>query len=174
MGQDKKLKPFGEIPESFKGLKDKGIYYTDKTSFISYLIRQDRNICVVTRPRRFGKNLMLRTLETFFEYRLDDDGKPVDNRRYFEGLKVMDAGEDVLKHIGQYPVISLSFKDVSGDTIESVLEMLKNSLYDACQAHLKTLLDNPALIKDEQEQFRRYLGKKSSEGELKSFLGDMC
>ncbi|MBQ9393908.1 MAG: AAA family ATPase, partial [Proteobacteria bacterium] len=46
--------------------------------------------------------------------------------------------------------------------------------YDACQAHLKTLLDNPALIKDEQEQFRRYLGKKSSEGELKSFLGDMC
>ncbi|MBQ4360597.1 MAG: AAA family ATPase, partial [Proteobacteria bacterium] len=105
---------------------------------------------------------------------MDDDGKPVDNRRYFEGLKVMDAGEDVLKHLGQYPVISLSFKDVSGDTIESVLEMLKKSLYDACQAHLKTLLDNPSLITDEQEQFRRYLGKKSTEGELKSFLGDMC
>ena len=174
MGQDKKLKPFGEIPESFKGLKDDGVYYVDKTGFIPFLISQKRRICVVTRPRRFGKTLMLRTLQTFFEYRLDDDGKPVDNRRYFEGLKVMDAGEDVLKHLGQYPVISLSFKDVSGDTIESVLEMLKKSLYDACQAHLKTLLDNPSLITDEQEQFRRYLGKKSTEGELKSFLGDMC
>ena len=72
MGLDKRLKPFGEIPESFMGLKDKGIYYTDKTSFISYLIKQDRNICVVPRPRRFGKPLMLRTLETFFEHRLDD------------------------------------------------------------------------------------------------------
>ncbi|MBQ9394556.1 MAG: AAA family ATPase, partial [Proteobacteria bacterium] len=173
MEQDK-LKPFRSQSESFYAFKDEGMYYVDKTGFIPYLVSKGDKICVVTRPRRFGKTLMLRTLETFFEYRLDDDGKPVDNRRYFEGLKVMDAGEEVLKHIGQYPVISLSFKDVSGDTIESVLEMLKKSLYDACQAHLKTLLDNPALIKDEQEQFRRYLGKKSSEGELKSFLGDMC
>ena len=174
MNQDRKLKPFGEISESFQALRDKGIYYTDKTGFISYLIEQDRDICVFTRPRRFGKTLMLRTLQTFFEYRLDDDGKPVDNRRYFEGLKVMDAGEEVLKHLGQYPVISLSFKDVSGDTIESVLEMLKKALYDACQAHLKTLLDHPALITEEQEQFRRYLGKRSSEEEVRSFLGDMC
>ena len=174
MNQDRKLKPFGEISESFQALRDKGIYYTDKTGFISYLIEQDRDICVFTRPRRFGKTLMLRTLQTFFEYRLDDDGKPVDNRRYFEGLKVMDTGEEVLKHLGQYPVISLSFKDVSGDTIESVLEMLKKALYDACQAHLKTLLDHPALITEEQEQFRRYLGKRSSEEEVRSFLGDMC
>ena len=174
MNQNRKLKPFGEISESFQALRDRGIYYTDKTGFISYLIEQDRDICVFTRPRRFGKTLMLRTLQTFFEYRLDDDGKPVDNRRYFEGLKVMEAGEEVLKHLGQYPVISLSFKDVSGDTIESVLEMLKKALYDACQAHLKTLLDHPALITEEQEQFRRYLGKKSSEEEVRSFLGDMC
>ena len=76
MVDNKKLKPFGEISESFKALRDKGIYYTDKTSFISYLIKQERNICVVTRPRRFGKTLMLRTLQTFFEYALDKDGKP--------------------------------------------------------------------------------------------------
>ena len=174
MGLEKKLKPFGEIPESFQGLRDEKLYYVDKTGFIPYLIEQNRKICVFTRPRRFGKTLMLRTLQTFFEYQLDDDGKPVDNRRYFEGLKVMDAGEDVLKEMGLYPVISLSFKDVSGDTIEAVLEMLKISLYNACQAHFKTLLDHPALIAEEQAQFRRYLGKKASEEEVISFLGDMC
>ncbi|MBR4986541.1 MAG: AAA family ATPase [Proteobacteria bacterium] len=174
MGLEKKLKPFGEIPESFQGLRDEKLYYVDKTGFIPYLIEQNRKICVFTRPRRFGKTLMLRTLQTFFEYRLDDDGKPVDNRRYFEGLKVMDAGGDVLKEMGQYPVISLSFKDVSGDTIEAVLEMLKNSLYNACQAYFEILLDHPSLIPEEQAQFRRYLGKKASEEEVISFLGDMC
>ena len=53
MDDRKKLKPFGEIPESFKGLKDEGGYYVDKTGFIPYLISQKRKICVVTRPRRF-------------------------------------------------------------------------------------------------------------------------
>ena len=174
MEQERKLKPFGEIPESFKALKDRGIYYTDKTGFIPYLIEQDRNICVFTRPRRFGKTLMLRTLQTFFEYRQDDEGKPVDNRRYFEGLKVMDAGEEVLKEMGQYPVISVTLKEVSGKTYDSVVTMLNKAVYDACQDHLKTLLNNPALLPGEQEQFRRYMEKKASDGELKSFLGDMC
>ena len=174
MSQDKKLKPFGEIPESFKGLKDEGVYYVDKTGVISYLISQRRHICVVTRPRRFGKTLMLRMLQTFFEYRLDGDGKPVDNRRYFEGLKVMDAGDEALREMGQYPVVFLSLKDVSGDTYESELGMMRKAVYDACQPHLSLLLDNPALLEEERAQFRRYAGKKACDEELKSFLGDMC
>ena len=75
MAREKKLQPFGETPESFRGLKDDGVYYVDKTGFIPYLITQKRKICVVTRPRRFGKTLMLGMLQTFFEYRLDEDGK---------------------------------------------------------------------------------------------------
>ena len=174
MGEEKRLIPFGEISESFTGLRDEGIYYVDKTGFIPFIIEEKRKICVVTRPRRFGKTLMLRTLQTFFEYRLDKDGNPIDNRRYFDGLRVMDAGEDVLKHLGQYPVISLSLKDVSGDTYESVLEMMRKAIYDACQAHLTLLLNNPSLLDEELTLFRRYVGKKSSESELMSFLGDMC
>ena len=141
MGQNKKLKPFGEIPESFEGLGDNGIYYVDKTGFIPYLISQKRKICVFTRPRRFGKTLMLRTLQTFFEYRMDDDGKPIDNRQYFEGLKVMDAGKDVLKEMGQYPVISLSFKEVSGDSYEEVIEQLRGAVCEASNPHEKILKD---------------------------------
>ena len=83
MTTHQRLLPFAEIPESFKGLKDDGIYYVDKTGFIPYLISQRRRICVFTRPRRFGKTLMLRTLQTFFEYALDDEGNPIDNRHYF-------------------------------------------------------------------------------------------
>ena len=140
MPQDKKLIPFGEISESFKGLKDEGIYYVDKTGFIPYLISQKRQICVFTRPRRFGKTLMLRTLQTFFEYALDDDGNPVDNRHYFEGLKVMEAGEDVLKHLGQYPVISVSFSDVKGETKEEIIASMTEALIQAYEPHKKLIL----------------------------------
>ncbi|MBQ8037591.1 MAG: AAA family ATPase, partial [Proteobacteria bacterium] len=167
---DKKLKPFGEIPESFQGLIDKGIYYTDKTGFIPYLIEQNRNICVFTRPRRFGKTLMLRTLQTFFEYRLDDKGKPVDNRRYFEGLKVMDAGEDVLKHLGQYPVISLSFKDVSGDSYEEIVGQLRGTVCEACDPHEKILKESRILSEEQLKILQSYLDGNASDGNLRLFL----
>ena len=65
MHQDKKLIPFRAQTERFTVFKDEGCYYIDKTAFIQYLIERGDKICVVTRPRRFGKTLMLRMLQTF-------------------------------------------------------------------------------------------------------------
>ena len=170
MAEAKKLIPFGEISESFTGLKDKGIYYVDKTGFIPFLINQNREICVVTRPRRFGKTLMLKTLEAFFEYRLDEAGKPVDNRRYFEGLKVMDAGGDVLKHLGQYPVIFLSLKDVSGDTYEGIVEQLCDAVSAACIMHRDTLSISDKLSQAERALLQSYLDGNATEAAILKYL----
>ena len=166
-----KLIPFGEISESFTGLKDEGIYYVDKTGFIPFLLEQKRKICVVTRPRRFGKTLMLRTLQTFFEYRLDNDGKPVDNRRYFEGLKVMDAGENVTKHLGRYPVISLSLKDVSGNTYEGVLAQMQDAVRKACMPFRSWFKASEALSERERGILLDYQDGVASEAHLMQFLG---
>ena len=57
-------------------------------------------------------------------------------------------------------VVFLSLKDVSGDTYESELGMMRKAVYDACQPHLSLLLDNPALLEEERAQFRRYAGKR--------------
>ena len=168
-----KLIPFGEISESFTGLKDKGIYYVDKTGFIPFLLEQKRKICVVTRPRRFGKTLMLRTLQTFFEYRLDDAGQPVDNRRYFDGLKVMDAGEGVLKHLGQYPVISISLKGMRNNSLDEMVTKLRNALASACSPH-DYLLEHPALSAFEREQFLQIRSKRIAQGDLEEALGNVC
>ena len=169
MHQDKKLIPFRAQTESFTVFKDEGCYYIDKTAFIQYLIERGDKICVVTRPRRFGKTLMLRMLQTFFEYVLDDDGKPVDNRRYFEGLKVMDAGEDVLKHMGKYPVISISLKSMRNDTLDEMLTKLRNALASACSKH-DYLLDHPALNSFEREQFLQIRSTRVSQGDLEDAL----
>ena len=173
MDETKKLEPFGEIQESFKGLKDEGIYYVDKTALIPYLVLQKRKICVVTRPRRFGKTLMLRMLQTFFEYALDDEGKPVDNRRYFEGLKVMEAGDAVLKEMGQYPVISLSLKGMRNDTLDDMVIKLRSALASACSKH-EYLLVHPALKDFEHEQFRDILSERVEQANLEEALGNLC
>ena len=170
MHQDKQLIPFRAQTESFTVFKDEGCYYIDKTAFIQYLIERGDKICVVTRPRRFGKTLMLRTLQTFFEYALDDDGNPVDNRHYFEGLKVMDAGEDVLKHLGRYPVIFLSFKDVSGDTYEEVVSMLNDAVAAACIAHKKLLRSSGAIDHAQADMLQSYIDGNASEENLQKFL----
>ena len=165
-----RLIPFGEISESFTGLMDDGIYYVDKTGFISFLIEQKRKICVATRPRRFGKTLMLNTLEAFFEYRLDDAGNPVDNRRYFEGLKVMDAGENVLREMGQYPVISLSLKDVSGGGIEEVVDQLRGAVRRATYAHERVLKKNGVLSLFEADILQSYLDGSASDANLMQYF----
>ena len=173
MTTHQRLLPFAEIPESFKGLKDDGIYYVDKTGFIPYLISQRRRICVFTRPRRFGKTLMLRMLQTFFEYALDDEGNPIDNRHYFEGLEVMSAGDDVLKHMGQYPVISLSFKDVWGGTYEKVVEQMRGAVCNACIPLEAMIKKSGALCPNQLGKFQSYLDRTATEAELRQFLSVM-
>ena len=166
----RKLKPFRTQSESFTVLRDEGCYYVDKTGFIRYLIEKGDKICVVTRPRRFGKTLMLRTLETFFEYRLDDDGKPVDNRRYFEGLKVMEAGDNVLAEMGQYPVISVSFKDVWADAYDKVLGQMRGAVCTAIEPYTSMLKNSGVLSEGQLGTLQRYLDRIADETELTQFL----
>ena len=166
----RKLKPFRTQSESFTVLRDEGCYYVDKTDFIRYLIEKGDKICVVTRPRRFGKTLMLRTLETFFEYRLDDDGKPVDNRRYFEGLKVMEAGDNVLAEMGQYPVISVSFKDVWADAYDKVLGQMRGAVCTAIEPYTSMLKNSGVLSEGQLGTLQRYLDRIADETELTQFL----
>ena len=170
MNQVNKEIPFKSVSESFTALRDKRMYYVDKTGFIPYLIQRGDEICVFTRPRRFGKTLMLRTLQTFFEYKLDKDGKPVDNRHYFEGLKVMDAGDDVLKEMGQYPVISLSFKDVFDDTYEKVVSMLNDAVAEACVPHGNMLKASGKLSEAYTQNLQAYMDGKALEEDLPKFL----
>ena len=162
MEREKGLHPFRAQTESFTGLLDGKCYYVDKTGYIRYLIEKGDKICVITRPRRFGKTLMHMMLKTFFEYRLDKDGKPVDNSRYFEGLDVSKAGPEVMSHLGQYPVIYVTLKDVRGSSIEEFERALAGSLQATFEEH-DYLLDNPALREEQVNQIKDYIDGVASE-----------
>ena len=97
-------------------------YYVDKTLFIRELLDMKGEVNLFTRPRRFGKTLNMSMLRYFFEQ------SPAGNQEFFKNLKIMDTGEEYLRHMGQYPVISLSLKSMKQYSYELAFEMLKKAV----------------------------------------------
>ena len=91
----------------FESIITEGFLYVDKTERMYEMIG-DRKFVFLSRPRRFGKSLLLNTLRAYFE------GK----KELFKGLKIYDLEKDWV----QYPVIKLDMsavKDVETDKISS-------------------------------------------------------
>ena len=77
IGREKKL-PIGI--EDLEKIRTEGFYYVDKTDLTGDLLDIRGEVNLFTRPRRFGKTLMMDMLRAFFA--VGSDGA------LFEGLKV--------------------------------------------------------------------------------------
>ncbi len=106
--------PIG-IPD-FQTIRTEGFYYVDKTSFIEKLVTDGRYY-FLSRPRRFGKSLLLDTIKSLFE------GKEA----LFEGLDIHDHWD---WSADPHPVLRLSFggKYTEPDDIErNIIAQLKTT-----------------------------------------------
>ena len=92
--------------QTFSRIRENGYVYIDKTALIHQLVSRG-SIYFLSRPRRFGKSLMISTLEAYYEGR----------KELFEGLAIAGLEKDWF----QYPVFHIDF---NGDNIakEGVLE----------------------------------------------------
>ena len=79
--------------QSFEKIRRDGYVYVDKTDLV-YKLAQG-SIFFLSRPRRFGKSLLVSTLQCYFEGR----------RELFKGLKIMDLEQAWTKH----PVFHIDF-----------------------------------------------------------------
>lgn len=105
MVKNEKLKlPVGI--DGFEKIRRNGFYYIDKTKLIEQLFFNWGEVNLFTRPRRFGKTLNMSMLKCFFEIGTDPS--------LFDGLYISQNHELCKQHMGQYPVIFLSLKDVEG------------------------------------------------------------
>ncbi len=139
----------------FYDLRKAESYYVDKTDIIYELIQNTKNkVTLFTRPRRFGKTLMMSMLSNFFSIKKD-------SRDIFEGLKITEYKEFCEKWMNQYPVLFISFKDVEAENFNDAYEMLQIRVADACKEYAD-LLENEILDKDDREIFLRLKSKKSS------------
>ena len=88
----KKKLPLGI--QNFCKIHDEGCYYVDKTAYIHRLIEAG-SYYFLSRPRRFGKSLLVDTIQEVFE----------GNKKLFKGLYIHDKWNWSKK----YPVIKISF-----------------------------------------------------------------
>jgi hypothetical protein len=113
----KKLLPIGI--SDFKKLREGGYVYVDKTEYIYRLIKEGSGYYFLSRPRRFGKSLLLSTIEYLFK----------GERELFKGLYM----EEKWEWEKTYPVIRIDFtKDIvkKEDYKRRVIQELEKSYID--------------------------------------------
>ena len=107
------LKKFPIGVQDFAVIREEGFYYVDKTDLI-YQMTHTSKYYFLSRPRRFGKSLLVSTLQYYFEGRKD----------LFTGL----AMEKLETEWKKYPVFKLSFAGNKFITEEDLSDTLNLKL----------------------------------------------
>ena len=131
--------------QSFEEIRDRDVFYVDKTGFIKEWWENGDSVTLITRPRRFGKTLNLSMVECFFSNRY---AKRTD---LFEGLSIWDE-EECRKWQGTYPVIFLSFAKVKTSDYKGMKYAIANIIFEAFQRN-RFLLNDATLSENEKEYF---------------------
>ncbi|MEA3444711.1 MAG: AAA family ATPase [Bacteroidota bacterium] len=140
----------------FKDIIENDNYFVDKSLFVEEIIKSQSSVMLLPRPRRFGKTVNLSMLKYFF------DKSETDNKKLFTDLKVWQTGNDIKKHCGEYPVISLSFKDAKANTWNNTYKYIIREIVFLFSQH-DYLLKNDNLKSHEKNYFIEILNKKADE-----------
>jgi hypothetical protein len=99
--------------QSFSEIREEGYLYVDKTDLVYKLVHGSKSI-FLSRPRRFGKSLLVSTLQSYFEGR----------KELFSGLFM----EDLEKEWTTYPVLRFDFGGAKGITVQDLRDKLSFAL----------------------------------------------
>ncbi len=147
----------------FADLRNSDNYYVDKTKILYELVHDtDNKVTLFTRPRRFGKTLMISMIENFFNIRKD-------SRELFGGLKITEYTEFCDAWMNQYPVLSISFKDMEALTFDGAYKMLKTTVADVCK-ELDDLMEEDSVNDADAEIFRQLMYTSADEDKVKNSL----
>ena len=150
--------------DNFEKIRRNHSYYVDKSELIYELVDgTDNEVTLFTRPRRFGKTLMMSMLENFFSIQKGD------TRELFAGLNIMEHEEFCTEWMNQYPVLFLTFKGVEDLSFEEAYKTLQVKLSDVCKTHEK-LLESDKLNGDDKTVFQKLMDKKAELAEIKDSL----
>jgi hypothetical protein len=108
---------------SFDAIRESNFLYVDKTQYIVDLLAEEHRV-IISRPRRFGKSLMVSVLENLF----------TGNHHLFKGLDIENHLSNPL--FAPHPVISLDMSGISvNHGISGVNSAIVDSLQDCAYTH---------------------------------------
>lgn len=95
--------------QTFQTIREENKLYVDKTGYVHQLVSKGKYY-FLSRPRRFGKSLLISTLKSFFEGRKD----------LFEGLEISRYHHDWLS----YPIFHLNLVNFDSSRVEGLHSIL--------------------------------------------------
>jgi hypothetical protein len=107
------IKPYPIGRQDFKAIIEGGYAYVDKTERMYEMIK-NRTFVFLSRPRRFGKSLLINTLQQYFE----------GNRELFKDLKISRLEKDWIK----YPVFRFDMSSYKDLPVESMSYAISNAI----------------------------------------------
>ena len=138
---------------NFKRMIESKSFFVDKSLFIKEVIEEGSEVVLITRPRRFGKSLNFSMLKYFFDIKEDSS-------ELFKGLKISREEESLL-HMNKYPVISITFKDISCISWQVAKEGLRLEISELFKSHKSEVWE--ILDEEEKEYYTEIIKLKAGE-----------
>ena len=150
--------------EYFDEIRRDHAYYVDKTELLYQLLEETTNeVTLFTRPRRFGKTLMMSMMENFFGIQKGD------SHDLFEGLDIMEHTEFCDEWMNQYPVLFVTLKGVEALSFEEAYKTLQVKLSDLCKKH-KYLIESDKVDAADRKVFQSFVDQEASSANIKGSL----
>ena len=146
--------------DNFKDIIEKGYYYVDKTKIIEDILEIGAYVTLFPRPRRFGKSLMISTMDEFFNAE-----KKEENKNLFKGLYIDKS--KYKNEQGKYPIIKLNLKSVEASNWEETYSGIKEiirQLYESKRYVMEILNE------EEKELYRQFLTEQADLSKYKQSL----
>ena len=149
--------------DTFAEVREKNRYYVDKTPYLKQVFSEDEavdenslidgtTVLLLTRPRRFGKTMLMNMFESFLNINYEKPGDTSIQDKFFKGTKILEDQKFCKKYMGQFPVISITLKDVLGDDFESAYLKLAK-VVSAKANEFSFLKESPYLNEMEKAKF---------------------
>ena len=155
--------------DTFAEVREKNRYYVDKTPYLKQVFSEDEavdenslidgtTVLLLTRPRRFGKTMLMNMFESFLNINYEKPGDTSIQDNFFKGTKILEDKKFCKKYMGQFPVISITLKDVLGDSYEDAYFQLAGIVADKVN-EFGFLKDSPTLNDDDKDTFSKLSNK---------------
>ena len=102
--------------QTFEDVRERKFLYVDKTQYIVKMLKDEMTYVFLSRPRRFGKSLLVSTFKSYFEGRKD----------LFEGLAIAEHEKEWI----EYPVLHFDFSDIKEVDRDGLIRNLNYKLSD--------------------------------------------
>ena len=175
-------KIFQSLPagsSSFTEIRKEGCYYVDKTPYLKTVFSKESStdktsslagspVLLFTRPRRFGKTLLMNMFEAFLKIDSHNPGDTTLHNQLFHGTKITEDKAFCEKYMGKFPVICITLKNVFGKNFNIAYSKLAEIV--ASKALEFSFLKDSKALDDDRDTY----SKISSKSYLKNADDDVA